>query len=413
MIRPNKIIAVVLILFNIQVIAQIDVEKMLVSKIDIFEQHTLWDGNKVKLMGYTELIGAPINLPSPTLVFYEGDSVRLDMWNLSQGPPHTIHLHGLDVDQANDGAPMLSEEIMHDDTGSYYFKAPHPGTYIYHCHVLSPIHVQAGMYGLIIIKPSDGSNQTWSNGFTYDSEEIIMTSELDTNWHHDSIVTTIDLPYTQPILNYSPQYFLINGKSETQLTTSESSFEHAVNEKVYLRLANIGNYGNRIIFPAGLNALAVSSDGRPLPITNYSDTIDVLPGERFGVLIEADNEFTDSINIEFFNLNTEVLQNTQYVPVIIEGAQSSYSNSLDINSLNIFPNPSTGSSMIEFIANSDQEATIMVRDIHGHIVYNELSLCKKGINNKQINISPISSGIYFLTLNINQENISKKIIINQ
>ena len=110
------------------------------SKMDIAPQHTLWDGNNTMLMGFTPLMGSPIDIPGPTLRYTEGDSVQLQLRNMSQGASHTIHLHGLDVDQWNDGVPHLSWEVGHNETKSYYFKAPHPGTYLYHCHFTSSFY---------------------------------------------------------------------------------------------------------------------------------------------------------------------------------------------------------------------------------------------------------------------------------
>ena len=88
--------------------AQKRVVKQLFSKIDLEPQFELPDGNKIALMGYTELLGQSISIPGPLLEFGEGDSVTLILNNYSQGAPHTIHLHGLDANQANDGVPELS-----------------------------------------------------------------------------------------------------------------------------------------------------------------------------------------------------------------------------------------------------------------------------------------------------------------
>ena len=68
---------------NLMAFSQIDTTVSLVSKIDAFPQFQLADGNQIYMMGYTQLIGAPIDIPAPTLNFTEGDSVQLDMWNLS------------------------------------------------------------------------------------------------------------------------------------------------------------------------------------------------------------------------------------------------------------------------------------------------------------------------------------------
>lgn len=299
-------------------IGQMDTSVQLISKIDIAPQYELHDGKLIGLMGYTKLLSQPIDLPSPTLIFEEGDSVNLSLWNLSQGAPHTIHLHGLDVDQANDGVPQLSFEVGHDSTGNYYFKAPHPGTYIYHCHVMSVLHVQAGMYGLLIVKPKSNANLTWENGYEFDKEYAWMMSEVDTNWHHDSILNE---PHSQgmmhSVLPYYPQHFLINGKSEAQLDATPITA--SVGEKVYMRLVNIGYYANRIIFPPGMNAQVIASDGRPLPNPFQSDTVMVFPGERFGVVLEADTEFADVVHVDYINLNTQQIENFQQVDLTIAG----------------------------------------------------------------------------------------------
>lgn len=169
-----KYIALLLMTWSFTAQSQIDTSVTLISKIDFQPQYELHDSKEILLMGYSIQIGGGLNLPSPTLEFKENDSVELNMWNLSQGPPHTIHLHGLDVDQENDGVPMLSWEVEHDDTGSYYFKVPHPGTYIYHCHETSVLHVQSGMYGMVIVRPQSADTLTWENGYSFHSERSWM-----------------------------------------------------------------------------------------------------------------------------------------------------------------------------------------------------------------------------------------------
>jgi len=93
---------------------------------------TLSDGNNVRVFGFADNLSQYPDVPGPTLEFTEGDSVIIDFWNISQGAPHTIHLHGLDVNQENDGVPHLSFEVHHMEHGFYRFRAPAAGTYLYH-----------------------------------------------------------------------------------------------------------------------------------------------------------------------------------------------------------------------------------------------------------------------------------------
>lgn len=357
------------------------------SKMDMGPQHVLWDGTNTMLMGFTSLMSAPIDIPGPTLVYTEGDSVELKLRNMSQSASHTIHLHGLDVDQWNDGVPHLSFEVGHNETESYYFKAPHPGTYLYHCHVTSSLHVQAGMYGMLIIKPQN-TNETWDGGFTFDKEYAWMTSEIDTVWHTDSIINAPhDTTTIMRLLpDYSPQYFFVNGRAEHQLLdTTVAAITAKANETVLLRLANIGYYGNRIIFPTELNPKIISSDGRPLPIVENSDTLVILPGERYQVLLESTIEFSDNISVDYFNLNTQNIVNTQMVPVNVSGFVSSVS---DIKQeISLFPNPVRDKLFL-----SNFTGSYIINDIKG------LSIIQDVINNNKnpIDVSKLKSGIYFI-----------------
>jgi hypothetical protein len=51
------------------------------------------------------------------------------------------------------GTPAASVEAGSQFT--YYFRAEHPGTYMYHCHITASEHVQMGMYGAIVLRPKD------------------------------------------------------------------------------------------------------------------------------------------------------------------------------------------------------------------------------------------------------------------
>lgn len=360
------------------------------SKMDMGPQHILWDGTTTMLMGFTPLMMTPIDIPGPTLIYTEGDSVELKLRNMSQAAAHSIHLHGLDVDQWNDGVPHLSWEVGHNETESYYFKAPHPGTYLYHCHVTSALHVQAGMYGMLIVKPQN-ANETWDGGFAFDKEYAWMTSEIDTIWHTDSIINAPhDTTTIMRLLpDYNPQYFFVNGRSEQQLIdTNVASITAKANETVLLRLANIGYFGNRLIFPTQLNAQIISSDGRPLPTVEYSDTLEMLPGERYQVLLESTIEFSDSISVDYFNLNTQYIANTQLVPVNLSGFVSV--SEVFENQVTIYPNP-----VKDKLFSSNFIGEFAIYDVSGKFIIEGFA-CN---TNSSIDVSKLSNGIYFITTN--------------
>jgi FtsP/CotA-like multicopper oxidase with cupredoxin domain len=367
--------------------AQIQTNTFIFSKMDIEPQHILWDGEQTMLMGFTPLMSSAIDIPGPTLIYTEGDSVKIELRNMSQGASHTIHLHGLDVDQWNDGVPHLSFEVGHNETKSYFFKAPHPGTYLYHCHVTSSLHVQSGMYGMLIIKPEE-ENITWDGGYSFNQEYAWMMSEIDTVWHHDSIINHPHDTTTNEMLlpDYNPQYFLVNGRSEQQLDDTEvAAIDAHANEVILLRLANIGYYGNKFHFPMHLNARIISSDGRPLPSIEYSDTLTILPGERYQVLLQATYEFSDDVLIDYFDLNTQTTNNTQAVPIEISGFLSANNNTS--SNVRVYPNPADSHLTL---VNYDGE--ISVYDSFGMLVIEKTVTSNGGM----IDINHLPSGVYYL-----------------
>ena len=351
----------------------------------------MWDGLDVPIYSMNPSLSAEPKIPARVIFCNEGDSVVLNALSLAQGEHHTIHLHGLDVDTRNDGDPMTSFWLEHLQDTTYSFKATHAGTYLYHCHVADVVHVQMGMYGLIVVKAAGGVNTAWTGGPAYDREVHWLTSELDSAWHfnvpsHDPIADTVNIP------PYLPTYFLVNGKSEWQLANNDSvAVSGVAGQKIYLRLANIGFYNNKIIFPAALGAVVIDSDGRPLPNPLSGDTVYVQPGERYGVMLSPSSALEDSVPIHFVNMNTGLVENTQWAPIHIQqDVSTNYSESL--SEIEIFPNPFSNSVTIK-------------RLTFGNIGLSVFDLAGKKIDEKKfqgdaftLSTETYSPGVYFFKI---------------
>ncbi|MFT5820263.1 MAG: FtsP/CotA-like multicopper oxidase with cupredoxin domain [Crocinitomix sp.] len=347
------------------------------------------DDYEVRLMGFTSSLGAPVIAPGPTLRATTGDSVKLRLYNLSQGAPHTVHLHGLDVDQPNDGVPHLSFDVEHDSSGYYYFKAPHPGTYLYHCHVISPVHVQGGMYGTIIIDAEDPT-ETWDGGYAFNKEYHWLTSEVDTIWHNDTIINhehEMDgMPHNIPKV-YDPQYFLVNGAMDFQQEEKgDINVHEGIETKILLRLISIGNFANKYTFPPELNATIISSDGRPLPETEESDTLWIFPGERYQILCNPLTEFIDSVQVDYHELTMGAAKGTQYINVVIEGVFGI--NEIEQEPITFYPNPSQ-----TYLQFSTPSFSYSIFSISGALIQQGLS------SDGLVNTENLLNGNYLIQLN--------------
>jgi manganese oxidase len=221
-------------------------------------------------------------LPAPIIDVNLGDDVFVTLSNIGNkaggtgssavaGDPHTIHLHGLKSATQNDGFNESAWAVPVGYAATYYFKGERAGTFMYHCHVEASEHVQMGMYGALIIRPTQwnqnvagnfpsnftaqtnsvfggGNNDWFDNGPDGKPQEYIMLlTEIDPIWHagvltnfganpenydaaHPSSNTTcpgstfelknnqggqprcVDLPTFNPS-DFTPRYWLVNGRA--------------------------------------------------------------------------------------------------------------------------------------------------------------------------------------------------------
>ncbi len=219
-------------------------------------------------------------VPSAHIEPIEGQLIKVDFFNMSM-MDHTIHLHGLDVDQQNDGVPQTSFAIPHMGSYTYEFIAPHAGTYHYHCHVDTVIHYARGMIGGVIVRPPDGStNKAWNGGPTFQEEVLWHLHTVDTTWFTE----TQSGPKTA---RHRPNAFMINGKeTAAALVDPYTKVSFGLGQKAYIRILNVGYQWARVRL-GGLLFDVVASDGRPMKQVVTTDVWELGPGERYDLLLSS------------------------------------------------------------------------------------------------------------------------------
>jgi len=101
-------------------------------------------------------------LPGPELRVRQGDLVEVTLVNKDIAEGVTIHWHGLDVPNAEDGVAGLTQNAVHPgQTYTYRFRVVNqPGSYWYHSHQLSSEQVKRGLFGPLLILPKTDTSQT-------------------------------------------------------------------------------------------------------------------------------------------------------------------------------------------------------------------------------------------------------------
>lgn len=208
--------------------------------------------------------------------------------------------------QYQDGSMISLTNYLDPDVDAwiwYRFRAQRPGIYLYEAGTNPGIQVQMGIYGVIIIRPRGYSQSSpyyrtaygADTGTNYDIERILVLGEIDTVLH-DSIVQGLDYS----ILSYSPDYWIINGRSYPDTVKDDddpslprqplgSLIQARVGQRVLLRVINAGALNHTLHF-GGLIGRVIAGDSFPLASsavdTTYQKTaVTIGSGQSYDIII--------------------------------------------------------------------------------------------------------------------------------
>ncbi len=114
---------------------------------------------KTKLASGREVNGYTLNgqTPGPTIKATIGQLVEVHLRNESVSNGVTLHWHGIDVPNAEDGVAGVTQDAVEvGGSHTYRFVVDAVGTYWYHSHQLSHAQVIGGLFGALVVEPQDG-----------------------------------------------------------------------------------------------------------------------------------------------------------------------------------------------------------------------------------------------------------------
>jgi len=109
---------------------------------------TLPSGKRIEALTFNGRV------PGPELRVREGDLVEVALDNRDVREGVSIHWHGVDLPNAEDGVSGVTQDTVRPG-GSYVyrFRASIAGTYWYHSHQHSSEEVERGLYGAFVVEP--------------------------------------------------------------------------------------------------------------------------------------------------------------------------------------------------------------------------------------------------------------------
>ena len=94
--------------------------------------------------------------PGPLIEVRQGQLLEVHLANKNVPDGITLHWHGLDVPNAEDGvAGVTQDAVMPGHSHTYRFVAHQAGTYWYHSHQVSHEQVIGGLLGPLVVRPPE------------------------------------------------------------------------------------------------------------------------------------------------------------------------------------------------------------------------------------------------------------------
>lgn len=266
------------------------------------DELTLPDGREVEYWGFDDPRGLK-PYPSPLMRVRQGQIVHTFLHSIGQGA-HTIHHHGIEPSDFNDGVGHTSFEV--NGSYTYQWRPSQAGTFLYHCHVNTTLHFEMGLYGMLVVDPPGGPGRAFVGGPTYDVEALWTSGAIDPAKHELNQAAGLD-GEDVGLNEWNPRYFHVNGAFHPQSRTSpKSAVNMRVGDALLVRFLNAGYYPQRLTF-GGLTAQVVASDGRPLPRA-YSVT-EIVAGttERYDCVLRPTAPGTYVARFEHLHWVTEAV----------------------------------------------------------------------------------------------------------
>lgn len=193
-------------------------------------------------------------VPGPTLEGEVGDRVRIVLHN--ELPESTaIHFHGLKTPNAMDGVPDITQEpVPPGESFVYEFELTEDAVGMYHSHHHADVQIPNGLAGTFLV-----GQMPVPDGVEVSQELTMMLNDAGTIGYS---LNGKSFPATAPAVAKKGDHLLV----------------HYMNEGLQTHPMHLHS----------LKHWVIAKDGFPLPEPQRMDTVNVAPGERWTILVEAD-----------------------------------------------------------------------------------------------------------------------------
>lgn len=207
-------------------------------------------------------------VPGPMIRVRQGDTIEFTLENL----PENFMLHNIDLHAVyGTGGGNVATNVSPGQSNGLIFKAVYPGAFIYHCAVPNlDYHISSGMFGMIVVEPSDGLNPV-DHEFYLGQHEVYTDKRSGEKGHH-----SFDF---QKMLSEDPTYVLLNGEKYALTPDRRGAIQVEVGETARVFFVNGGPNLTSSFHPIGNVWSKAWRDGALASrAEEYVQTMSVPPG---------------------------------------------------------------------------------------------------------------------------------------
>lgn len=256
---------------------------------------TLPNGTVVPMWGYAleadnsfaTLEGVP-SVPGPALIVPPNDTT-LTIHLLNRNIPEAVSLYIPTLYSAlqpvffvdpngHRRVRSLTASVPQGTQTTYTWSNVTPGTYLYQSGSHPAVQVQMGLYGGLTANA--GTRQAYP-GFSYDREQTLLYSEIDTALHAAVNNGTYGTPAFPSAFEYHPQYYLVNGKPFESSDAPTALGE--ANDRVLIRFLNAGLKEHTPML-LGQRFQLIGEDGNRYPFIKDLSSFLLAPGKTVDAL---------------------------------------------------------------------------------------------------------------------------------
>ena len=206
------------------------------------------------------------SIPGPVLHVEQGSEIRVDVTN-DGDTEATVHWHGLRLENRYDGVPHETQApIPVGGRFGYTLQFPDPGFYWYHPHVREDYGIEMGLYGTIIVEPSEASY--WPPA---DRQLSITLDDV-----------LVEEGRIAPFRREGPTFTAMGRFGNVMLTNGETRFSAraSVGEVLRLCLVNTANTRTFKVALPGARMKLVGGDSGRYEHETFVGEVQLAPSER-------------------------------------------------------------------------------------------------------------------------------------